>query len=51
MGLFNNKCEFRKRCKLYSDTSVTCNYNNGMYSDDRPASCKQEFLDNKKTIL
>jgi len=28
------RCKYSKECKLYSETSVTCNKNGGMYYDD-----------------
>ena len=27
----SRKCEYAKKCKLYSETSVTCNYEPGEY--------------------
>ena len=33
------KCKYWKKCKLYSEESETCNINDGMYYEDRPAGC------------
>ena len=33
------KCKFWKKCKLYDESSPTCNINGGIYFEDRPAGC------------
>ena len=40
-------CPHKNHCKLYSDTSVTCNRNGGVYYEDRDAGCKRK-MDNMK---
>jgi len=34
------KCKYHKKCKLYQESSETCNKNSGMYyGSSRPAGC------------
>ena len=44
------KCIFAKKCKLYSEVSVTCNLEAGMYYGDgtRPAGCYRKIMEEKK---
>lgn len=40
------KCKFWKKCKLYSDNSVTCNKTGGMYyEENKPAGCHRDMED------
>jgi len=41
------KCKYTKKCKLYSNNSETCNYNDGDYGEEK-ASC---FINNSKKLL
>lgn len=39
-------CKFMKVCKWYDEMSDTCNINNGIYYEDRPAGCYR-YLENE----
>ncbi len=47
MGIFSNKCKFRKHCTGYRNNSVTCNEEGGDYGIDpfefRPVGCYRDL--------